>query len=239
MTEKKDGLLRIPLCMDSKNPKDPPQALLDTGANCNLISSDYASHNFDKDIIENSMPTRRIKFANKSRSETCKQLNLNFDIDQNGVIKCFNAEFLVCPDLCENVILGRPFLDSSGLTHLCITSSTAPNPFEPSINQIVIEHLDDKDGEGEDAIEPDQDLVSFDVDTSDIWIDFAAQFQLTPTEFFNAIAWAATNTKIKISEILDNMEEIKNWQVILQVHRSNLQILKSVGNLIGMLHSKR
>ena len=124
MSEKKDGLLRIPLCMDSKNPKDPPQALLDTGANCNLISSDYASHNFDQDIIENSMPTRRIKFANKSRSETCKQLNMNFDIDQHGVIKCFNAEFLVCPDLCENVILGRPFLDSSGLTHLCITSST-------------------------------------------------------------------------------------------------------------------
>ena len=193
----------------SKNSKDPPEALLDTGANCNLISSEYASVNFDKDIIELTVTTRRIKFANKSRSETCNQISLTFDIVQNGIIKCFTAEFLVCSDLCEKVILGRPFLDSSGLTHLCITSSTAPNPFEPSLNQIVIEHLDDKDGEGEDIVEQDPDLVSFDADTNDIWTDFAAQFHLTPKEFFNAIAWAALNTKIKISEILENMEEIK------------------------------
>jgi hypothetical protein len=78
------------------------------------------------------------------------------------------------------------------------------------IAPIVMEHLDDKDGEGEDPVEPDPDIVSFDVDTNDIWTDFAAQFNLTPKEFFNAIAWAATNTKIKISEILDNMEEINN-----------------------------
>ena len=47
MSETKDGLLRIPLCIDSKNPKDPPKALLDTGANCNLISSEYAAQNLD------------------------------------------------------------------------------------------------------------------------------------------------------------------------------------------------
>jgi hypothetical protein len=67
--------------MDSKKPKDPPEALLDTGASCNLISSEYASVNFEKDIIENSVTTRRIKFANKSRSETCKQIKLIFDIE--------------------------------------------------------------------------------------------------------------------------------------------------------------
>jgi hypothetical protein len=209
MSVTKDGLLRIPMCIESKNPKDPPEALLDTGANCNLISSEYATQNLDNFDSENFVTKRRIKFANKTRSQTCSQLKISFEIEQNGIIKCFEAEFLICPDLCEDVILGRPFLDASGLTHLCITPSTAPNPFEPVVNHIAIEHLDDKDGEGEDASDSDPNLVSFDVDTTDLWIDFASQFQLSPIKFFNAIAWAAVNTTIKISEILDNMEHIK------------------------------
>ena len=196
--------------MENKNPKDPPQALLDTGANCNLLSSEYATKNFEQHLNSTSSSTRRIKFANKSKSETCKQITLSFEIEQKGIIICFEAEFLVCPDLCEDVILGRPFLDSSGLTHLCITLSTAPNPFEPLVNHIAIEHLDDKDGEDDsDNVDPIESESAFDTTTTDIWEAYASQFNLSPVQFFNAIAWAALKTKIKISEILERMNEIK------------------------------
>ena len=191
-----------------KNPKDPTRALFDTGANCNLISSSFIAVNFSSEILSTTS-SRRVKFANKTKSEFCPVITLTFEVEHYGIYKSFSTEFLVCKEICETVIIGRPFLDQSGLMHLCITTETASNPFECLTNRIEIEHLDDKDGEDDnDAIEP-LEATSFDTNTTDIWIAFANQYQMTPSEFFNAIAWASLKTKIKISEILDKLTEIK------------------------------
>jgi hypothetical protein len=211
-SESKDGLLRFKIYFQEiKNPKDPTRALLDTGANCNLISSIFVENNFVQKIPISA--SRRVKFANKTKSELCSVITLSFDIEHCGIFKSFSAEFLICKDICETVIMGRPFLDQSGLMHLCVTSETASNPFLFTAYRIEIEHLDDKDGEDDiDTIEPILSERAFDDSTTNLWILFADQFQLSPKEFFNTIAWAAINTKIKISEILDKMNEIKQLQ---------------------------
>jgi hypothetical protein len=191
-----------------KIPKDPTNALFDTGANCNIISSSFVDEHFNDQLSIST--SRRVKFANKTKSEFCPLISLSFEIEHSGIFKSFSSEFLVCKDICEIVILGRPFLDMSGLMHLCITENTASNPFQDVFNRIEIEHIDDKDGEDDsDAFQPLESEKAFDKKTYDIWEDFANQFQLSPVQFFNAIAWASLNTKIKISEILERMDEVK------------------------------
>jgi hypothetical protein len=176
-----------------------------------LISSSFIGNKFQDTLPISS--SKRVKFANRTKSEICSVIVLSFNIEHFGIYKAFSTEFLICKDICETVIIGRPFLDQSGLMHLCITADTASNPFDFAVNKIEIEHLDDKDGEDDsDTIEPLVTEHAFDDDTTDLWISFAHQFQLSPTEFFNSIAWAALNTKIKISEILDRMNEIKQLQ---------------------------
>ncbi len=212
VSEVTDGLLRVPIDLESKNPKDPPfntQALFDTGANCNILNK-----KFENWILESNSELRksqkRIKFANKSTSELCANVRLSFDVEHHGMRCQFEADFLMC-EIAEEVIFGRTLLDETGLLHLIITDKTSPNPFEnvDIVSQLAIDHLDDKDGEGEDdevteCIEP-----AFREDTCDIWIPFASQYGVDPQTLFRLVAWAALNTQFKIGDILQRIDEIK------------------------------
>jgi hypothetical protein len=197
--------------LESKNPKDPPfyaKALFDTGANCNIISKKFESQIDVDSVLGKSL--KKIKFANKSTSELCAVVRLSFEIEHNYMQCHFDADFLVC-EIAEEVIFGRKFLDESGLLHLIITDKTSPNPFENAdvVNQLAIDHMDDNDGEGEDVLVVETTDTAFDGDTSDIWIDFAAQFGVQPDNLFRLVAWASLNTKIKIGDVLSKIEEIK------------------------------
>jgi len=199
-----------------KNPKDPPRlvanalALFDTGANCNIINKI-----FEKQLAANciSGSNRRIRFANKSTSELCTMAKIHFDIENSGIRRQFEAEFLIC-EIAEEIIFGRQLLDETGLLHLVITNKTSPNPFCSELNnvgQLAIEHFDDKEGEGNEEVDESLGLgPSFTSDTKDLWKNFAAQFGLDTQDLFRLIAWAALNTDIKIGELLNHIDLIKS-----------------------------
>ncbi len=210
-----DGLLRYPIDLQNKNPKDPPfraVALFDTGANCNIISTKFSA-NLDTESVTHR-PAKRIKFANKSKSEMCCTVILKFEIEYRDRRCQFEAEFLVC-ELVEDVIFGRGLLDVTGLLHLIITDSTSPNPFEShcSAHNVVIDHLDDEDGENDaddiTQLSPSNLPPAFSSDTTDIWVGFAEQFGLDVEELFRITAWAAIHSDIKINAILNKIEDIK------------------------------
>jgi hypothetical protein len=211
VTEANDGLLRFPIDLQNKNPKDPTfqaLALFDSGANCNIINKKF-SECLELDLAS-IKPAKRIKFANKSKSELCSTILLYFEIEHDNQRCRFGAEFLIC-ELAEEVIFGRGLLDDTGLMHLIITNHTFPNPFELSANSVSIVHLDDKDGEeGDDDITDSQSLPpAFSGDTADIWLGFAEQYGLDVEGLFNVTAWAALNSDFKIGEILNRIEDIK------------------------------
>ncbi len=150
-----DGLIRFPVDLQNKNPKDPPiqaNALFDTGANCNIISKKKFSDLIGDNILS-SAPSRRIRFPDNSKSESCPVAMLSFTIEHNGQLCQFEEEFLVCL-IAEDVIFGRNLLDTTGLLHLVITHRTAPNPFEQSLNNITLDHLDDTIDEEDDTEVP-------------------------------------------------------------------------------------
>ena len=208
-----DGLIRFPVDLQNKNPKDPPlqaNALFDTGANCNIISKKKISDLIGDNILS-SAPSRRIRFPDNSKSESCPVAKLSFTIEHNGQLCQFEEEFLVCL-IAEDVIFGRNLLDKTGLLHLVITHRTAPNPFEQSLNNITLEHLDDTIDEEDDTEVPPVDHVlpsAFDSDTPDIWLPFAEQFGLDTQGLFRTLAWAALHSDIKIGDLLENIENIK------------------------------
>ena len=77
--------------------------------------------------------------------------------------------------------------------HLLITSETAPNPFE--CNQVTVEHL--AINEDEDDDEPITSVPSaFDETTTDLWEDFAKQFDVDSKQFFRIIQICYMHLKI-------------------------------------------
>jgi hypothetical protein len=127
-------------------------------------------------------------------------------MSKDDVSKTFQADFLIC-NISETAIIGRPFLDHSGLMHLLITSETAPNPFE--CNQVTVEHLAIHEDEDDD--QPITSVPSaFDETTTDLWENFAKQFDVDTKQFFKIIHFAATSTSIQVSKILQKFHELKS-----------------------------
>ncbi len=225
-----DGLIRFPVDLQNKNPKDPPvqaNALFDTGANCNIISKKKFSDLIGDNILS-SAPSRRIRFPDNSKSESCPVAILSFTIVNNGQLCQFEEEFLVCL-IAEDIIFGRNLLDTTGLLHLVITHRTAPNPFEQSLNNITFEHLDDRFDDEDDLGSPIVDELpsAFDSDTPDIWLPFAAQFGLDTQGLFRTLAWAALHSDLKIGDLLENIEAIKKMMLDFSgnpFEKSDLQI---------------
>ena len=193
---------------------------MDTGANCNIINKKIPFSS-SKDFAP-----RHVKFANKT-AETCRCSSISFAVDNLR----FQGTFLIA-DIAEDIILGRPLLDSTGLLHLCITDSTAPNPFNTGLqcgSSIQIDHFDDTIGEGE---EPQPECLlhepAYDANTEDIWIGFAAQFNVTPSKLFQFMAWAATATKEKIANVFDNFHTLfPEMPPNFQFDRSDVDVPRS------------
>ena len=134
------------------NPKDPPSielcALLDTGANCNVISKRY-EHLFN--VSNNSK--RRIRFATEENSQLASIRKGKFSIEYQELNLEFEAEFYSC-DIVEDVILGNPFLKRTGIVFLCLEGA-ADNPFLPTIHNLQ-ELVGDQDGECEEVDSVDE-----------------------------------------------------------------------------------
>lgn len=129
-----------------------------------------------------------ISFAKASTAQTrCQQISMTFSVTHESESHQLTSTFLIC-DISETIILGRPFLDSSGLTHLVITKTTSPNHFSSySCKGIAIEIFDDKDGEGGDETIVDMEGTPYDDNTEDIWDTFSAQYGINSQTLFNAI----------------------------------------------------
>ena len=98
MTKETNGLLRLPVTIDGSisNPKDPPcilLALLDGGANCNLISNSRARSLKIVPQIEEG----RIQFGNASNDLISESLLLRITAKYEEIKFTFEAKFLICP----------------------------------------------------------------------------------------------------------------------------------------------
>lgn len=186
------------------NPKDPPaliQALLDGGANCNLISNSRAKSLAIVPHVEEGS----IKFGNTSSCSITHSLFLELTANYNDIQFTFHAKFFIC-NCPEDIIIGRPTLNSTGLIHLYVTvGDVAPNPFE--VHNIDIEIMDDQSGELDDSeIIPDE--PAFCADTEDLWIHFCSLLGTEPDVFFDVLDWSARNTEISVNEILQDFSKI-------------------------------
>ena len=183
---------------ESKNPKDPPQlelnVLLDTGANCNIISARFEHHfnisNFTK---------RRVRFATTTNSQLASVCRVSFNVQNNGILLEFSAEFLIC-DIVEDMILGNPFLKETGIIYLCLEGSAA-NPFSPQVHHVE-ELFGDQEGEHEFVDTQEGD--AYDSDTEDLWLAFSKSYGLESSEqLFDAIVFYALQTKFPIGDFHD------------------------------------
>ncbi len=209
---------------ESKNPKDPPNihlhALLDTGANCNIISNRH-EHLFDVSCS----PKRRIRFATDDNSQLASICNLKFFIEHQELKLGFDAEFYIC-NIVEDMILGNPLLKRTGIIYLCLKDS-ADNPFLPSVHNLE-ELVGDHDGECEanESIEG----LSFHPDTENIWVSFAESCGLqSPEDLFTVIVYYALHTKFPIGQFCDHVAEVLTLMVNIgdhQYQRANVDFMK-------------
>ena len=193
VTKETNGLLRLPVFVsDTSNPKDPPVvlALLDGGANCNLISNSRARSIQLVPTLEDG----KITFANDSRSTITHSLLLNVTAKYQDIKFTFQAKFFICP-CSEDLILGRSTLNATGLIHLYITDDVAPNPFKPtaSVSNVVIDIVDDQSGELDDAIVPHPEPAFHD-STPNLWIPYCSSLGIPYEIFFDLIDWFARHT---------------------------------------------
>ena len=166
------------------------RALLDTGANCNVVSQRF------KESLQVIDKHTKITFANKENSEMASLCNISFSIAHDDMILNFQAEFFIC-NIAEDIILGNPFLKRTGVIYLCLNGAAA-NPFGPQLNHVE-ELFGDEDGEFETVT--DAEGVAFDPDTIDLWEQFAVICGLrNAEEFFNVLVYFALHTKLPIGE---------------------------------------
>jgi len=206
------------------NPKDPPSielcALLDTGANCNVISNRYENL---FQVSQNSK--RRIRFATSDNSQQASVCQIKFQIENNGLNLLLEAEFYVC-DIVEDVILGNPLLKQSGIIHLCLKDS-ADNPFSPRVHNLE-ELVGDQDGECETS--DSVDGLAFDSDTANVWVSFAESCGLkSPEDLFTVIVYYALHTKFPIGKFRDHLAEVLKLMNHIGDHayqRANVEFMK-------------
>ncbi len=210
--------------MRSKNPKDPTlvelNALLDTGANCNVVSKRH-EHLFD--VSEHSQ--RKIRFATNDNSQLASVCKAKIFIEYHDLVLEFETEFYLC-DIVEDVILGNPFLKRTGIIFLCLKDA-ADNPFVPKVQNLQ-ELVGDQDGECEDVDLPDD--LAYDVDTEDVWVPFAEACGLgSSDDLFVVIVYFALHTKFPIGEFQEHVAEVLKLMHRIEDHkyqRSSTEFMK-------------
>lgn len=208
MTTETNGLLRLPLKILNSNPKDPPVivALLDGGANCNILSNSRAKLlQLDFDVEQGG-----ITFGNCGKESTSKSVILTLKATHGEISFVFSAKFFIVPRASQDLIIGRPTLNSTGLIHLYVDDTDcSPNPFLAEVNahSIKIEDIDypDADSEGEDSVAVDPEIVSFNKDTACLWTEYAKSIDCDVETLFKAMDWFARNTTRPISEFFPDI----------------------------------
>jgi hypothetical protein len=208
----------------TSNPKDPTPilALLDGGANCNLISNRRAILS----QVEPKIEEGNIKFGNDSTNMITQSVMLEITAKQGLISFTFKAKFFIC-ELSEDMIIGRPTLNSTGLIHLYITEGdVSPNPFAVH-SSIIIETMDDKLGE----LDEDDDVErfvepAFDQNTVNLWEKFSESLGISSEELFNLIYWAASQTEIDSQDLLRNASKYVSQlpSQYVRFRRSDLEI---------------
>jgi len=195
------------------------RALLDTGANCNVISKRYKEH------LEITDKHKKIAFANTNNSELASMCLISFSIMHENSHLEYRTEFFVC-DIAEDVILGNPFLKRTGIVYLCL-SGASENPFLPKINRVE-ELIGDEEGEFEtdDLVEGE----AYDATTENLWTTFASKCGLqNAEELFIVIVYFALNTKLPIGEFLIHLDKVKKLMGNICDHRfqsANMEFMK-------------
>ena len=181
-------------------------ALLDGGANCNLISNSRARSIQLVPTLEDG----KITFANDSRSTITHSLLLNVTAKYEEIKFTFQAKFFICP-CSEDLILGRSTLNATGLIHLYITEDVAPNPFKPtaSVSNVVIEIVDDQSGELDDAVVPHPE-PAFQDSTPNLWIPYCSSLGIPYEIFFDLIDWFARHSTVPLHKLLKAPHEFIN-----------------------------
>ena len=195
------------------------RALLDTGANCNVISQRF------KESLQVIDKHAKITFANKENSEMASLCNISFRIEHDDMILNFQSEFFIC-NIAEDIILGNPFLKRTGVIYLCLNGAAA-NPFRPQLNNVE-ELFGDEEGEFETVIVDEG--VAFDPDTIDLWEIFAVACGLrNAEEFFNVLVYFALHTKLPIGEFQDHIVAVLKLMGNISDHafvRSDMPFMK-------------
>lgn len=198
-------------------------ALLDGGANCNLISNSRARSLHIVPQIEEG----NIRFGNASQNKITHSLFLALTAKYNEVTFTFHEKYFIC-DCPEDIIIGRPTLNSTGLIHLYISGcDVAPNPFELHAysSDISIEILDDQVGElNDDEVLPEE--PAFCDDTEDLWIHFCSLIKSEPDVLFNVLDWCARNTDVPVKKILSEFNNFSSQMPVeyKRIRRSDLVI---------------
>ena len=195
------------------------RALLDTGANCNVISQRF------KESLQVVDKHTKITFANKENSEMASLCNISFCIEHDDLNLNFQAEFFIC-NIAEDIILGNPFLKRTGVIYLCLNGAAA-NPFRPQLNHVE-ELFGDEDGEFETVKVGEG--VAFDPDTIDLWEQFAVDCGLrNAEEFFIVLVYFALHTKLPIGEFQDHIVAVLKLMGNISDHafvRSDMSYMK-------------
>jgi hypothetical protein len=195
-------------------------ALLDTGANCNLVSTRF------KHLFQCSETAkRRIRFATAANSQLASVCVLIVRIESNGIPLEFESEFFVC-DIIEDMILGNPTLKSTGIIHLCLNNSVN-NPFVPMVNRVE-ELFGDEDGEHDAELV--NEGVAYDSDTINLWDEFAVSCGLANAdEFFIVLVYYAMKTTFPIGDFRERLGDVLGLMGTLSDHvfvRSDMTFMK-------------
>lgn len=193
----------------TSNPKDPPSidALLDPGANCNIISNSRAR--LLHLVLDQERGEIKFPIGGESISES---VVLALRVSQGDISFVFTAKFFVIPNANQELLIGRPTLNATGLIHLFIDDTCSPNPFLADVNvhEIKIEDIDypNADSEGEDEPDVDPKVIAFNDDTPCLWSEYADTVGCDLPTLFTAMDWFARHSSSPISEFFPEISKV-------------------------------
>jgi len=210
VTQETNGLLKLPLTVFTSNPKDPPQhfvALLDGGANCNLISNSRARSL----QVDTTIEQGEIKFGDTTGKAVSKSMLLTLEVTSGKITFAFSAKFYIVENAQQELLIGRPTLNATGLIHLyTFHVECAPNPFLNEINalDIKIHDIDEPNAESEDEDieEVDPTAEAFNDSTPDMWEELCKTLRCSQAQLFKTMDWFARFTSEPISTFFEKFD---------------------------------
>jgi hypothetical protein len=154
---------------------------------------------------------------------------LTLKATSGNVTFIFSAKFYIMDEAPQDLLIGRPTLNATGLIHLyTFEVDCAPNPFSKTVNSldIQIEDIDEPnaESEGEDAEEVDPTMEAFNDSTFDMWEELCETLKCNKTQLFKTMDWFARSSTEPIAEFFDKFDQIR--QTVPAQHEMPLCTLK-------------